>query len=113
MLLVIERREQCPLGGAVVDFNIDNIYLDIPLAEGSLLKAAVGRMVDLEDEDGNEFGKQPPRRLRKFRATLGQPEFALEVAPQAQGDQKLVQHLERREFEFIDDLVVVEHFFRS
>ena len=38
-------------------------------------------------------------------------EFRFEVEPQAQGDQKLVQHFERREFEFIDDLALAEHFF--
>lgn len=35
------------------------------------------------------------------------------MAPQAQGDQKLVQHLERREFVFIYDLALAEHFFSA
>ena len=64
----------------------------------------------MENEEGNEFGKQPRWRGRKLCPALGQAKFPFEVAPQAQGDQKLVQHLERREFEFIDDLAVAEHF---
>ena len=62
---------------------------------------------------GDEFGKQPGWRARQFCTTLGQTEFPLEMAPEAPGDQKLVQHLERREFVFIDDLAVAEHFLRA
>jgi hypothetical protein len=50
-------------------------------------------VVDLENEERDEFGKQPRWRAREFGAALGQTEFALEVPPKAQRDQKLVQHL--------------------
>ena len=66
-------------------------------------------MVDLEDEEGDEFRKQPRWRAREFGTALGQREFAFEVAPQAQGDEKLVQYLERREFVLVNDLAVAEH----
>ena len=49
--------------------------------------------------------------MRQLGAPLGQPELALEVPPEAQGDQQVVQHLERRELVFVDDFIVAEHFF--
>jgi hypothetical protein len=113
MLVAIERREQRPLCRAVVGLDVDDIHPDTPFAEGALLKAGIGRMVDLENEEGDQFSKQLRWGLRQVCATLGQAEFAFEVSPQAQGYQKVVQHLERREFVFIDDLVVAEHFLRT
>ena len=70
-------------------------------------------MVDLKDEERDELGKQPPRRLRKVRAAFRQPELAFEVPPQTQGDQEVMQHLKWREFVFIDDFAEAEHLFRA
>ena len=113
MVLTIEDREQRPLGRAMVSLDVDDVHPHIPFAEGTIFKTGVRGVVDLKNEEGDEFGKQPRRCAREFGAALGQTEFAPEVAPQAQSDEKLVQHFERREFEFIDDLVVAEHLFRS
>jgi hypothetical protein len=44
---------------------------------------------------------------------LGEPQFPFDVASQSQGDQKVMQHLDRRELLFVDDIVVVEHFCRA
>ncbi len=111
MLLTIEGSEQRPLGGGMVSFDIYDVHPHIPFAEGAILKTCVRGVVDLENEKGDEFGKHPSWRARELCPALGQTEFPLEVAPQSQSDQKLVQHFERWEFEFIDDLAVAEHFF--
>jgi hypothetical protein len=77
----------------MVGLDIDNVHPHIPFAEGAIFEAGVGGVVDLENEERDEFGKQPRWRAREFGAALGQTEFALEVPPKAQRDQKLVQHL--------------------
>ena len=58
MFLAIERREQCRLGGSLVGFGIDDIHPDVRFAKGALLEAGEGGMVDRENEDGYNFGKQ-------------------------------------------------------
>ena len=81
MVLAIECREQRPLGGAMVGLDVDDVHPHIPLPEGAIFEAGVGGMVDLENEERDEFGKQLRWGLCQFCAALGQPEFALEVAP--------------------------------
>ena len=83
------------------------------MKQGAFLKAGIRGMVDLENEEGDEFGKEPPRGPRQLCAKLGQTEFAFEVPSQAQADQQVVQHFERREFVFIDNLAVAEHLART
>jgi len=70
-------------------------------------------VINPQDEVWDQFGKQATWGLRQIGAPLGQPELALEVPPQAQGDQQEMQHLEGWEFVFVDDLVVAEHLFRT
>ncbi len=113
MFLAVERREQPSLSGAMVGFDVDHVHPDIPFAERPFFEPGIGRVVDLENEERDQFCKQTCRCPRKFGAAFGQPEFALEVPPQAQRDQKVVQDLERREFVFIDDLAVAEHLLRA
>jgi hypothetical protein len=113
MLLAIERREQRPLGGAEVSLDIDHIHPDIPFSEGTIFKAGVGRVLDLENKKGDELGKQLARRLCQFCAALSQLELAFEVPPQTEGDQNVMQHLERWELVFIYDLVIAEHVVRA
>jgi hypothetical protein len=102
MLVPIEGREQSPLGGAAVGLDDGDIHPNIPFAQGALLKAGVGRMIDLEDEKLDDLRKQLRWGLCRFRATLSQAEFALEV-----------RHLEPREFVFVDDLIVSENLIRA
>ena len=83
MLVAIERREQRPLGGAVVGLDVNDVHPDIPLAERALVKAGIGGMVGVEDEEGNQFCKQLRWGLGNVRATFRQAEFALEVSPEA------------------------------
>lgn len=113
MFLAVERREQRPLGGAMVGLDVEHVYPDIPFPKGALFKTGVGGMVDLENEKGDKFSKQQRWCLRQFSTTLGQPEFTFEVPPQAQGDKDVIQNFERRELIFVDDLVVAEHFLRA
>src|SRR5690606_13823491 len=73
----------------------------------------IGSVINPQDEVWDQFGKQAARGARQLGAPLGQPEMALEVPPEAKGDQQVVQHLERREFVFVDDLIVAEHLLRA
>jgi hypothetical protein len=81
MLLAIERREQSALGGPEVCLDVDYIHPDIPLPEGALFKAGVGGVVEFQDKEGDQLGKQLARRLCQFCAALGQLELAFEVSP--------------------------------
>lgn len=83
MCLAIERREQRSLGGAMVGLDVDDVYPDFPLAERRIFEPSAGRMVNLENEEGDKFRKQTCWCLRKFGAAFGEPEFALEMPPQA------------------------------
>lgn len=49
-------------------------------------------MVDLENEEGDDFGKQLRWCARQLRAALGQAELTLEGPPQAQREQQVVQN---------------------
>jgi len=111
--LTVEGFEQSGLGRAVVGLNIDDVHPDIPFPKGAIIEARIGSVINPQDEVWDQFGKQAARGVRQPGAPLGQPEFTLVVPPQAKGDQQVVQHLERRELVFVDDLVVAEHLFRA
>jgi len=59
------------------------------------------------------YGTSSSRGARQLSAAPGQPKLALVVPSQAQRDQQVMQHFERRELVFVDDLVVAEHFLRA
>jgi hypothetical protein len=109
--LAVEGFEQSGLGRAVVGLDIDDVHPDIPLAKGAIIEPRVRGVIDTQNEIGDQFGEQPARGPRQLGAPLGQTELALEVPPQAERDQQVVQHFERRELVFVDHLVVAEHFF--
>ena len=54
MILAVEGREQRPLSGAVISLDVDDIHPDIPFAEGALIEASVGGMIDPENEEGDD-----------------------------------------------------------
>jgi len=113
MFLTVERREQRQLGGAVVGFNADHIHPDIPFTKRAPFKSGIGGVVEIENKEGDELCKQPPRSLCQIRTTLGQPELTSVMTSQTQGDQQVMQHLERRELILFDNLVIAEHVFRA
>ena len=61
----------------MVGLNVDDVHSDIPFTKWALHKASVGRVVDLENIEGDEFSRRLRWRIGQFRDDLAVAEHLL------------------------------------
>lgn len=68
ILRAVESCEQFLLGDALIGLDVNDVHPDVPLAKRALFELGVGRVVNLENEERDQFcreTRQVPAQVRR------------------------------------------------